>query len=156
MQYNIELENIVKKYSKRFPGRIRISNRIEHHVWEKDDFSVDCFHKASEGMKEFSDLVWRDTWWGSERSAGHDKFNARRIECGIEYNNKIVDRNFFYIRKGVNKNLTSEVIYVTPQDPVYPPIIKKLLVKVNLAYRILMKKNKLQKNNVESWENDSY
>ena len=33
--------------------------------------------------------------------------------------NKIVDRNFFYVRKGLYKNLTSEVIYVTPKDPVY-------------------------------------
>jgi hypothetical protein len=148
VQYNIELEHMVKKYQRKYPGRIRISNRIEHHVWDKDDFSIDCFHMASEGMKEFSDLVWRDTWWGTERTSGHDKFNARRIECGVEYNNKIVDRNFFYIRKGLNKNLTSEVIYVTPKDPVYLSYNQHVIGKSELSIQNFNEKNKLKKESV--------
>jgi lysophospholipase L1-like esterase len=148
VQYNLELEHMVKKYQKKYPGRIRISNRIEHHVWDKDDFSIDCFHMASEGMKEFSDLVWRDTWWGTEMTSGHDKFNSRRIECGVEYNNKIVDRNFFYIRKGLNKNLTSQVIYVTPKDPVYLSYNQHVIGKSELSIQNFNEKNKLKKESV--------
>ena len=93
-------------------------------------------------MKEFSDLVWRDSWWGTERSAGHAKWNARRIECGVEYNNKIVDRNFFYVRKGLYKNLTSEVIYVTPKDPVYLSYHQHPMGKSEVSIQNYNEKNK--------------
>ena len=43
VQYNLELEKVVNKYKKRMGDRVRVSNRVEHHVWDKDDFSIDCF-----------------------------------------------------------------------------------------------------------------
>lgn len=148
IQYNLGLEAIAKKYKKRLGDRIRVSNRVEHHVWGKDDFSIDCFHMSQEGMKEFSDLVWRDTWWGHERSAGHAKWYARRIECGVEYNNKIVDRNFFYVRKGLYKNLTSEVIYVTPKDPVYLSYHQHPMGKSEVSIQNYNDKNKYKMESV--------
>ncbi|MEE2744299.1 MAG: SGNH/GDSL hydrolase family protein [Bdellovibrionota bacterium] len=142
VQYNLELEKVVNKYKKRMGDRVRVSSRVEHHVWEKDDFSIDCFHMSQDGMKEFSDLVWRDSWWGTERSAGHAKWHARRIECGVEYKNKIVDRNFFYVRKGLYKNLTSEVIYVTPKDPVYLSYHQHPMGKSEVSIQNYNEKNK--------------